>query len=149
LIVGSKRRTPELEVDEKTSRRLGRVRQKDTAAELLVRRAAYAEGFRFTVRNGDLPGRPDLANRSNRWAVFVHGCFWHRHAGCVRTTTPKRNREFWQEKFGANTRRDTRVVKSLRAMGYSVLTVWECEAEQARVLSGKLRSLRQRLANRE
>jgi DNA mismatch endonuclease (patch repair protein) len=80
------------------------------------------------VNNRDLPGSPDIANRSKKWAVFVHGCFWHRHDGCPRTTMPRRNREFWAEKFRANIRRDRKVIERLEACGYLVLIVWECEA---------------------
>lgn len=121
------RRLPELDVDEETSRRLGRVRQSGTGAELAARRAAHAAGLRFRVNNPDLPGRPDIANRRRRWAIFIHGCFWHRHRGCKRATTPKRNRSFWLAKFRANSVRDRRVVRSLAALGYSVLVLWECE----------------------
>lgn len=137
-----------LVVDARTSERLGRIRQKNTAAELLVRRAAYARGLRFRVRNPDLPGRPDLANRSACWAVFVHGCFWHRHKGCRRATTPKRNRPFWLAKFRANVARDRRVAKELERLGYVVVTIWECEAENERELATKLRALAKKIGQR-
>jgi len=81
------------------------------------------------VHNRDLPGSPDIANRARKWAVFVHGCFWHRHVGCKRTTTPTRNRSFWIEKFRANIARDARVQAVLRSEGYRVIVVWECETE--------------------
>jgi DNA mismatch endonuclease, patch repair protein len=115
-----------LDVDARTSRRLGSVRQSATGAELLVRRGLWQNGIRYTVSNADLPGRPDLANRSRRWAVFVHGCFWHRHQ-CSRATTPKRNREFWLEKFRTNISRDIRNVSLLKDLGYQVEIIWECE----------------------
>src|SRR5262249_2591674 len=95
-------------------------------------------------RNGDLPGSPDAANRTRLWAVFVHGCFWHRHDGCVRTTTPKRNRAFWEAKFAANQTRDRRAGLALRRLGYTVVIVWECEAERHISLVRKLRTLRPR-----
>ena len=118
---------PKLDVDRATSERLGRIRQKGTAAELAVRAVVASLGVRYRVTNGDLPGRPDIANRKRRWAIFVHGCFWHRHPGCYRTTTPKRNRAFWLAKFKANRQRDVRVIRELRAQGYAVLVIWECE----------------------
>ena len=118
-----------LEVDAATSERLGRGRQHGTAAELAVRGAVHSEGRRYRTVNRDLPGSPDIANRSQKWAIFVHGCFWHRHEGCHRTTTPTRNREFWVAKFAANMARDARAVTELRAMGFRVLVVWECEAD--------------------
>jgi DNA mismatch endonuclease, patch repair protein len=119
-------------VDAETSQRMAGVRQRDTKAECIVRRAAHALGLRFRVRNRDLPGSPDLANRARRWAVFVHGCFWHRHPGCSRTTTPKRNRSFWVAKFDANGARDRRVISALREMRFRTLIIWECEVLGAR-----------------
>lgn len=121
-------------VDADTSLRLGRIRQHGTAAELLVRRAAYAAGLRYRVANPDLPGSPDLASRCAQWAIFVHGCFWHRHRGCSRSTTPKRNRKFWVTKFRANVARDARAVLALEHAGFRVLTIWECEAAQPEML---------------
>ncbi|AKT41823.1 uncharacterized protein CMC5_060340 [Chondromyces crocatus] len=123
-----------MKVDAKTSARLGAIRQHGTAAELAVRAALNGLGIRFRVQNRDLPGSPDIANRSRRWAIFVHGCFWHRHEGCKRTTTPTRNREFWLAKFETNVARDARVVDELRQRAYAVLVVWECETRQSDAL---------------
>jgi DNA mismatch endonuclease (patch repair protein) len=119
-----------VETDPETSARMKRIRRRDTSAELLVRKWLWRHGVRFTANNRDLPGSPDLANRSRHWAVFVHGCFWHGHGGCKRATVPKRNVEFWTRKIEDNRQRDARKEKSLRSMGYTVITVWECEAEQ-------------------
>lgn len=130
-----------IEVDAETSERLSNVRQANTQPEQVLRRLLWRAGYRFTLRNGDLPGRPDLANRTRGWAVFVHGCFWHRH-DCPRATTPKRNRAFWLEKFAANKARDARNLASLRRDGFRVEVVWECElAEPDRVLKRLKRSL--------
>lgn len=119
-----------LEVDCATSERLGRVRQHGTAAELAVRSALRRAGAHYRTRNRDLAGSPDIANRAAVWAVFVHGCFWHRHEGCPRTTTPTRNRAFWLDKFHANIARDERVQSELRALGFGVLVIWECETKR-------------------
>lgn len=132
----------ELIVDPETSARLGRIRQQRTRPEILVRRSLHRMGIRFRVGNRDLPGSPDLANRRRRWAIFVHGCFWHHHEGCRRATVPKRNRAFWLEKFAANQARDGRAVAALEAAGFCVLTIWECEAED----EGRLRAALARLA---
>lgn len=121
------------------SRRMGGVRQRDTRAELAVRRALTALGVRYRINVKSLPGRPDVANASRRLAIFVHGCFWHRHTGCRRSTTPTRNREFWLEKFAANVKRDRRAVTALRAAGYQVIVVWECETENETALLAGLR----------
>ena len=125
-----KHRRGGLILDPSTSERMGGIRQKGTAAELAVRRIATSLGLHYRISNRDLPGSPDLANRSRKWAIFVHGCFWHRHAGCSRTTTPRRNRAFWVAKFEANIARDARVQSELRDLGYRVVVLWECEVER-------------------
>ena len=79
-----------------------------------------------------------MANRSKKWAVFVHGCYWHHHAGCRRATVPTRNRAFWLAKFRDNRRRDRRVVSQLGAAGFTVAVIWECELAKPRVFSQKL-----------
>lgn len=125
-------------VDAATSKRMAGVRQRDTAAEVIVRRLLSSLGLRYRVRNRDLPGSPDVANRRARWAVFVHGCFWHRHPGCGRTTMPRRNREFWTAKFQANVARDRRALVALERMGFRTLTVWECETANPPMLRHRL-----------
>lgn len=109
---------------------MGRVRQKGTAPELEVSRVLrqIGAGYRKNVRA--LPGSPDFANKTRRWAVFVHGCFWHRHRGCFRATTPKANREFWLEKFTRNRKRDADSIRALRRAGYKVVLIWECQVDR-------------------
>lgn len=126
--------------DAETFRRLSRQRQKHTAPEVAVRRALFRLGHRFRIENRDLPGSPDAANRSRRWAVFVHGCFWHAHRGCSRATMPKRNRAWWEDKFHDNRARDRRVAAALRRDGYRVVIVWECETRDERTLEKRLRA---------
>ncbi|MBX3023511.1 DNA mismatch endonuclease Vsr [bacterium] len=129
-----------LESDTATSQRLRAIPRQGTRTERAVRRLLHEAGLRFRIENGDLPGSPDVANRRNRWAVFVHGCFWHHHVGCPRATVPKRNADFWKAKFAANRARDERAVRYLHNGDYYVLTLWECEvSNQAR--------LRQRLSD--
>jgi len=130
--------------DAETARRMGGVRQKDTAAEMAVRRVLTLLGLRYRVRNRDLAGSPDVANRAAGWAVFVHGCYWHRHSGCPRATTPKRNEEFWVSKFRANVTRDRKVCAQLRREGFQVLTVWECQTER----TGEMLALLRRFARK-
>ena len=130
-----------LTVDPATSARLARIRQKDTAAEQAVRRVLHALGLRYRIRNRDLPGAPDAANRARRWAVFVHGCFWHSHTGCYRATVPKRNRVFWIAKFADNRARDQRVVRELRSCGYRAIVVWECHVKRPERLRRRLARL--------
>lgn len=114
-------------------------RQRGTRPELLVRAALRGLRLRYTLANRDLPGSPDLANRSRRFAVFVHGCYWHAHPGCPRATVPKHNRAFWEEKFRQNRARDERDAATLLARGYRVITVWECETKDAGALEARLR----------
>jgi DNA mismatch endonuclease (patch repair protein) len=120
-------RRPNTALDTETSVRLSKVRRRDTSAELAVRRILFRGGLRYRITNRDLPGSPDIANRSARWAVFVHGCFWHHHEGCARATVPRNNRTFWLDKFTANAARDARVTTELRQRGYKCIVVWECE----------------------
>ena len=123
-----------LEVDRSTSLRLAKIPQRDTSIEMSVRRFFHSHGLRYRIDNRDLPGSPDIANRSQRWAVFVHGCYWHHHDGCSRATLPKRNRAFWMEKFAANKVRDARALAMLEKLRFSTFVVWECE-----VISGAFR----------
>lgn len=99
---------------------------RNTRPELRLRKALHALGFRYRLHVRDLPGRPDLLFPRYEAVVFVHGCFWHRHAGCRLTTTPATNAAFWQEKFASNLARDTRNVAALRHLGWRVALVWEC-----------------------
>ncbi len=124
--------------DQATSRRLARFGHETSGPERAVRSFLSAAGLRFRTQNRDLPGSPDVANRSKRWAVFVHGCYWHHHAGCYRATVPTRNRAFWLSKFRDNRRRDRRVVSQLEAAGFTVAVVWECEMAKPGVLDRKL-----------
>ena len=115
------------------------VRQTGTANELLVQRLLRSLGQRFIVKATDLPGSPDIVNRTHQWAIFVHGCFWHAHS-CHLWKLPKGNRSFWKKKFEANKKRDKAKLKELRRKGYSVLTVWQCELKNEIKVRRKLQS---------
>lgn len=114
------------------------VRHKDTKPELVVRRVLHALGLRFRVQRKDLPGTPDIVLPKHRTVIFVHGCFWHRHAGCRLSTTPQTRQEYWLPKFEANIERDTRKRLELEAIGWRVLVVWECETRDPGALSARL-----------
>ena len=114
-------------VDRFRSALMGRVRGKNTKPELIVRREAHALGYRFRLHRSDLPGTPDLVFPRLQKVVFVHGCFWHRHEGCSRTTTPTTRAAYWREKFEQNVQRDRRNVAMLETLGWKVLVIWECE----------------------
>lgn len=132
--------TPGFQTTPSRSKLMSRVRQADTPAELEVRRLLHACGVHFRTRARDLPGSPDIVNRSRGWAIFVHGCFWHGHEGCARWRLPKRNRATWRKKFGANRERDRRAIDALESAGLRVLVVWECELTDEPELLGKLLS---------
>lgn len=121
-------------VDSQTrSKIMGRVGQKNTGAEMLLRRALHRKGLRYRLHDRSLPGSPDIVFPRFNSVLFVHGCYWHSH-GCYRSTIPKSSREFWTNKFETNRIRDERSQKLLVSEGWRVLTVWEC------ALRGKLSS---------
>jgi len=115
---------------ERRSWNMSRIRGRDTGPELLVRSALHRAGYRFRLHRKDLPGRPDVVLPKYRTIVFVHGCFWHRHAGCRLAYTPKSRAAFWNAKFEANVERDRRNARELHRLGWKVVTVWECEADR-------------------
>lgn len=109
------------------SQMMGRIRSKNTLPEVRARSAVHALGLRFRVHVADLPGVPDLANKTRRWAIFVHGCFWHSHDGCRLASKPRSNTGYWSEKLTRNRERDALHQKALRDLSYEVFTIWECE----------------------
>lgn len=123
------------------SQLMGRVRQEGSAPELVVRAMLRRQGYKFKSNAKKLPGSPDIYSPWAKVAIFVHGCFWHRHRDCRACTTPKQNRRFWLEKFYQNVARDQRKARQLRRLGYRILTVWECEVKSP----SKLATLERRL----
>jgi DNA mismatch endonuclease, patch repair protein len=111
---------------EKRSQMMSGIRGKNTKPELILRRHLHSAGLRFRLHDPVVTGRPDLMFKSRRAAVFVHGCFWHRHEGCHWCTTPASNSEFWAVKFARNVARDIQVREALKASGWRVATIWEC-----------------------
>ena len=104
-----------------------RVRGRDTRPEIAVRRLLHGHGYRFRLHRKDLPGKPDIFLPRFKTAVFVHGCFWHGHAGCRRAKLPATKAEFWADKIGRNRERDTRTESALAEQGYKTVIVWQCE----------------------
>ena len=103
------------------------VKSKNTKPEKIVRSLLHRLGFRFRLHRRDLPGRPDIYLKRQALAIFVHGCFWHRHPGCKHATTPKSNAGYWNEKFKRNQKRDRAAKHELEKSGIKVLILWECE----------------------
>lgn len=119
---------------------MARIRSKNTRPEVLTRSAVQALGLRFRNHVDDLPGKPDLANKTRKWAIFVHGCFWHSHAGCGLASSPKSNTGYWSEKLARNQARDAEKIAALESQGYRVLVVWECDVRDGARLQRALES---------
>jgi len=108
------------------SRIMASVGQRNTSPEMILRSMLHRRGLRYRLHNRRLPGTPDLVFPQYHAVIFVHGCFWHAHEGCKFATKPSVRKEFWQEKFEANQKRDKRNYESLIAMHWRVLVVWQC-----------------------
>ena len=123
------------------SERMGRVRGRDTKPEMIVRRLLHRMGYRYRLHAKDLPGQPDIVFRRRRRAIFVHGCFWHRHPDpdCRLARLPKSRLDFWLPKLKGNRERDVATVARLESMEWNVLLVWECELRDREQLENKLR----------
>ena len=108
---------------------MSRIKSKDTAPELAVRRLAHGWGYRYRLHSRDLPGHPDMVLPGHRKIIMVHGCFWHRHADpvCRNAVIPKTRRDWWLAKLSSNAERDARNLNDLTSLGWNVLILWECE----------------------
>jgi DNA mismatch endonuclease (patch repair protein) len=130
------------------SERMSRIKSQDTKPELQLRRQLHKQGFRFRKNVRNLPGSPDIVLSKYRTAIFVHGCFWHRHRNCSVASTPKSNTKFWLQKFQTNCERDLKNQRKLRRLGWSVLTVWECELKTKDRLARTSEAIRCRINKR-
>ena len=110
---------------------MSRIQGKNTKPELQLRSLLHRAGFRFRLHDSGLPGKPDIVLRKYRTAIFVNGCYWHRHENCAKATTPKSRIEFWQDKFENTVARDQCKNRELKQAGWNVITVWECDLEKA------------------
>jgi len=131
--------------DKKTrSYNMSRIRAKNTKPEMLVRKFLHAQGFRYTLQNKKLPGKPDIVLPKYKTIIFINGCFWHGHANCKYFVVPKTRTKFWLNKITANKTNDERAVKALRKDGWKVITIWECKLKPGKVektLSALLKKL--------
>lgn len=118
---------------------MSRIKSRDTIPELAVRKVLYRMGYRYRLHSPAIPGKPDIVLKRYRAAIFVHGCFWHRHPGCKFAYTPKSRVEFWTKKFEANINRDETVKKQLSDLGWKYLIIWECETKSTETIEHLLR----------
>lgn len=115
---------------EKRSWNMSRIRSTDTKPEILLRSALHSMGFRFRLHQRGLPGRPDIILPKYRTVIFVHGCFWHQHPGCIEAVRPKTNQKYWETKLDGNVERDRKNQQALREQGWNVAQVWECQIKK-------------------
>lgn len=115
---------------EKRSWNMSRIKGKDTKIEVEVRKYLFSKGYRFRKNDKRYPGKPDIVLPKYHVAIFVHGCFWHRHEGCKDATIPKTRTEFWLEKFDKNVKNDQIKQEKLRELGWKVIVIWECEIKK-------------------
>lgn len=106
---------------------MSKIHSKNTKPEIVVRKWLHANGYRFRLHRRDLPGVPDIVLPKHKLVIFVHGCFWHRHADCKRASTPKDNSAYWEAKFSKTIERDKKAIEDLQNEGWMVLIIWECE----------------------
>ena len=116
---------------EKRSWNMSRIKGKDTKIEVEVRKYLFSKGYRFRKNDKRYPGKPDIVLPKYHVAIFVHGCFWHRHEGCKDAKTPKTRTEFWLEKFDKNAKNDQIKQEKLRELGWKVIVIWECELQRS------------------
>ena len=126
---------------QKRSAVMRRVKGKDTAPELKVRKALTSLGARYRLHRKDLPGSPDIVLPGRKVALFVHGCFWHGHDCARGSRVPKQNREYWVSKVDRNRARDAKSLEALTALGWRVETVWECDLKSPSSLTDRLTAL--------
>ena len=115
---------------EKRSWNMSRIRGTDTSIEVQVRKYLFSKGFRYRKNDKRFPGKPDILLPKYKTAVFVHGCFWHRHQNCKYATTPKTRIEYWDEKFKRNVDNDKNHERELIRLGWNVIVLWECEIKK-------------------
>lgn len=116
------------------------VKSKNTGPELAVRKLVFSMGYRYRIHGAGLPGKPDLVFSRRKKTIFVHGCFWHRHPGCKKATTPSSHTDYWLPKFARTVDRDRQTLDALHELGWSTMVIWECELIDMNALANRLRA---------
>jgi len=138
------------DVHNKTTRsyNMSRIRSAHTKPEIAVRKFLHARGFRYTLHNKKLPGKPDIVLPKYKTIVFIHGCFWHGHDNCKYYVVPKTRTEWWLNKINTNKNNDSKAVAALKKEGWKIITVWECDLKSAKIdktLASLVRKIERRL----
>ena len=131
----------DIKSSEERSKNMSAIKSKNTKPEIFLRKLLFANGYRYRIHSNTIPGHPDLWLKKYDTAIFVNGCFWHRHQGCRYAYTPKTRIDFWNRKFDQNIKRDQTVKKELMDGGIRCLIIWECTIEKSRKKNGSSQSL--------
>ena len=123
------------------SKNMAAIRSKNTLPEKLVRSALFKEGLRYRLHVKTLPGTPDIVFKKFKLVIDVRGCFWHGHANCKYSSTPKSNVSYWTKKLERNAIRDKRNSSQLKTMKYNQFIIWECEAKNPQFLVRKIKTI--------
>lgn len=126
----------DIKSEEERSKNMSAIKSADTKPELFIRKLLFSSGYRYRIQVSNIPGRPDLWLRKYNTAIFVHGCFWHRHKGCRFAYLPKSRVDFWNEKFDKNIHRDQQVLKQLKVHKIKCLVIWECTIKRSQRKNG-------------
>jgi DNA mismatch endonuclease, patch repair protein len=122
------------------------IKGKNTKPEMYIRKYLYHNGFRYRLHDKALLGKPDIVLRKYKTAIFVHGCFWHRHSGCKNAVTPKSNTEFWEKKLNGNVIRDKKNHQELTKLGWNVIVIWECQIKIESLLKDLLTKIKKNIS---
>ena len=125
-------------VSEQRSRNMFAIKSKNTKPEIAVRKLLHSMGYRFRLHRKDLPGSPDIVLPKYKTVIFVHGCFWHRHENCKYASNPKTRKEFWENKFKANIKRDLEIQEKIKNIEWRSVVIWECETKDLEELREKI-----------
>jgi len=112
------------------SRNMSNIKSKNTLPEILIRKTLWCMGYRYRLHYKLLPGKPDIVIKRYKIAIFVHGCFWHRHRNCIEASRPKTNSEYWEKKINNNIERDKKNKKIIKKLGWNVIIIWECNIKK-------------------
>jgi len=126
---------------------MSRIRDKNTKPEMLVRKFLFSQGYRYRLHDKKLPGKPDIVLPKYRTIIFVHGCFWHGHQGCRYFVVPKTRTDWWLDKINRNIKKDSSAAAALRAMGWHIIEIWECQLKK-NVVSSEIQRITRELSSR-